>query len=54
MLILEAPSQENVALDYLGNDLFKMGLGIELQFTPDLKQVVRKENEFEMKFIKEQ
>ncbi|WP_286895236.1 MULTISPECIES: hypothetical protein [Sphingobacterium] len=54
MLILEAPSQENVALDYLGNDLFKMGLGIELQFTPDLKQVVRKENGFEMKFIKEQ
>ncbi|KKO89593.1 hypothetical protein AAW12_18345 [Sphingobacterium sp. Ag1] len=54
MLILEASSQENVALDYLGNDLFKMGLGIELQFTPDLKQVVRKENGFEMKFIKEQ
>ncbi|WP_313264124.1 hypothetical protein [Sphingobacterium sp.] len=53
MLIVEAPNQENVALDYLGNNLFKMGLGVELQFTPDLQQVVRKENGFEMKFIKE-
>jgi len=53
MLIVEAPNQENVTLDYLGNNLFKMGLGIELQFTPDLKQVVRKENGFEMRFIRE-
>jgi hypothetical protein len=53
MLSVEAPNQENVALDYLGNNLFKMGLGIELQFTPDLQQVVRKENGFEMRFIRE-
>ncbi|WP_312336834.1 hypothetical protein [Sphingobacterium sp.] len=53
MLIADVPNQENVALDYLGNNLFKMGLGIELQFTSDLQQVVRKENGFEMKFIKE-
>ena len=52
-LIMEGPNQEIVALNYLGNDLFKMGLGIELQFNPALKEMVRKENGFEMKFIKE-
>lgn len=52
-LILVSPNQESVELDYIGKHLFKMGLGIELQFNPESKQVVQKENGFEMKFGKE-
>lgn len=53
-LILQTSEQDSTPLDYIGNDLFKMGLGIEWQFNPDLKQVIRRENGFEMKFAKEQ
>lgn len=53
-LILQTSDQDTTPLDYVGNDLFKMGLGIEWQFNPHLKQVIRRENGFEMKFVKEQ
>lgn len=52
-LFLKSANQETVELEYVGNNLFKMGLGIELQFDPESKQVVQKENGFEMKFVKE-
>lgn len=52
-LVLHTSEQDSVPLDYIGNDLFKVGLGIELQFIPSLKQVVRIENGFEMRFVKE-
>ncbi|MGC4038997.1 MAG: hypothetical protein QM764_23770 [Chitinophagaceae bacterium] len=52
-LLVQLPKQSPARLSYAGKGLFKMGLGIELQFSNDMKKVVYKENGFESEFVKE-
>lgn len=52
-LTVQLPGQQEIIpLSYLGNNLFNIGLGAELEFSSDRKKVIIKENGFENEFVK--
>lgn len=52
-LTVQLPNQQEIIpLSYLGNNSFNVGLGIVLEFSPDRKKVIIKENGFENEFVK--
>lgn len=50
-LMVKTEAEEAVSLSYRGKHLFKMGMGIALQFNPESKNVIKRENGFETKFV---
>ncbi|MCX2680519.1 hypothetical protein OOZ15_11255 [Galbibacter sp. EGI 63066] len=53
-LTVQMSGQPPILLSHLGNNLFEVGLGIELQFDSQTKHVILKENGFDLEYTKEQ